>query len=99
MNILPSSLLPADRRAAPTFGIRAESIRLADGPGTFTARVARVEQIGASTVVHLEAEGNELAARTTRRDTPDVGSDVAVAFSDEDIRYFESEDGRAVAAR
>ena len=99
MNILPSSLLPADRRVAPVFGIRAELIRLGEGPGVFTARVALVEQIGASTVVHLEADGNEIVARTATREVAGVGSDVTVSFSDGDVRYFESADGRAVAGR
>ena len=99
MNILPSKLLPADRRVAPTFGVRPELIRLDGGPGNFRARVTLVEQIGASTVVHLDAEGSEVVARITRRDAPGIGSEVAVAFADEDVRHFESQDGRAVAGR
>ena len=99
MNILPSGLLPPDRRAAPFFGVRAEKVHLRSGPSGLRADVVLVEQIGASTVVHLEAGGHPLVARVESRDTPGPGTTIDVSFDDEDLRYFESEDGRAVAPR
>ena len=96
MNILPSRLLPADRRVAPTFGVRAERVQLGrDGP-VFTATVNGVEQLGASAVIHLEREGLELFARSDDRETPGPGDVVGVSFGDRDLRFFESDDGRAV---
>ena len=97
MNILPARLLPADRHAAPVFGIRAEKIVLGADNGVFRAAVSLVEQIGAATIVHLEADGASLAARTTERDAPAPGSEVSVSFDEADVRYFDAEDGRAVA--
>ncbi len=97
MNILPARLLPADRRHAPFFGVRAEHIHLGGGGRVFDARVVLVEQVGASTVVHLDADGTALAARSDTRAVPSPGATVGVAFVDDHIRYFDSEDGRAVA--
>lgn len=98
MNILPSRLLPADRRVAPAFGIRAECVVLdAAAPPAFGARVALVEHVGASTVVHLDVDGVSVVARSEHRQVPSPGSEVQVSFDDHDLRFFESEDGRAVA--
>lgn len=97
MNILPARLLPPDRRRALTFGVRAEKLVLDEGIPAFHATVVLVEQVGAATVVHLEADGAELIARTDRRDVAAPGSQVAVGFSEGDLCYFDSEDGRAVA--
>ena len=100
MNILPSRLLPPERRFAPVFGIRAERIVLDDGsPVAFAARVALVEHIGASTVIHLDVEGVAVVARSEHRQVPSPGSDVQVSFDDDDLRFFDSDDGRAVARR
>ncbi len=97
MNILPAQMLPPDRRKAPAFGVRAEHIRLGQDGALFNARVVTVEQVGASSVVHLDADGISLIARSESRDVPGPGSDVAVTFSEKHVRYFDSEDGRAVA--
>jgi ABC-type sugar transport system ATPase subunit len=97
MNILPARLLPADRRVAPAFGVRPERIRLGESSPSFTATVTLVEQVGAMTVIHLEADGIPLIARTDHRIVPGPGEQIGVSFSDTDLRYFESEDGRAVA--
>ena len=99
MNILPAELLPADRRAAPVFGIRAERIRLSESATGIPARVVLVEQIGATAVVHLETDRGPVIARMERRDVPGPGMEVGVVFDDADIRYFASEDGLAVAVR
>ena len=99
MNILPTRLLPADRRAAPVFGIRAEKLRLRPGPTAIRAEVVLVEQIGASTVVHLEADGETLAARVEEREVPSPGTTVDLSFEDDDLHFFESDEGRAVAPR
>ena len=98
MNILPSRLLPPDRRAAPTFGVRAERIHLGRNDPSFIATVTEVEQLGASTVVHLESDGAELVARADDRDVQAPGAKVGVSFDHADVRFFESEDGRAVAS-
>ena len=98
MNILPSRLLPADRRAAPTFGVRAERIRLGQDDAVFTATVKDMEQLGASAVVHLENDGAELLVRTEARDIPAPGTEIGISFDHADLRFFESEDGRAVAS-
>ena len=97
MNVLPARLLPADRRVAPAFGVRPEQIRLGESPPSFTATVTLVEQVGATTVVHLEADGISFIARRNHRDGPGPGEKIGVSFADADLRYFESEDGRAVA--
>ena len=97
MNILPADLLPPDRRKAPVFGIRAEKVQLSDDAPNFRATVTLVEYVGASTIVHLDGPGASLVARVEERDVPGPGSQVGVSFTDDNIRYFESEDGRAVA--
>ena len=98
MNILPARLLPAERRVAPVFGIRPEQIRLGESSPSFVTTVTLVEQVGASTVVYLEVDGVPLIARSDRRDGFEPGERLGVSFSDADVRYFESEDGRAVAS-
>ena len=96
MNILPSRLLPSDRRHAPAFGVRAEHVSF-DGSGGFEATVVHVEHVGASSIVHLDADGTAVVARLDSRAAPAPGSIVSVAFADEHVRFFESEDGRAIA--
>ncbi|MDQ3941310.1 MAG: ABC transporter ATP-binding protein [Actinomycetota bacterium] len=97
MNILSSDLLPSDRRAAPVFGIRAERIRLTDIGAGIPARISLVEQVGASTVVHLETSAGPLLVRLERGDVPGPGAEIGISFDDGDIRYFAGEDGPAVA--
>lgn len=99
MNILPTRLLAPERRGAPFFGVRPERMRLEADDPRFSATVILLEHIGASTVVHLEAAGEPVMMRAEHRDVAAVGSEVGVSFHDEDIRYFESADGRAVAPR
>ncbi|MBW3594324.1 MAG: ABC transporter ATP-binding protein [Actinobacteria bacterium] len=96
MSILSSEVLTPDRRKAAAFGIRPERVRLADADGDVKATVEVVEHIGSSTVVHLRTSHGELLARTPGRDVPQPGETVMVSFADRDIRFFESEDGRAV---
>ena len=98
MNILPARLLGPDRRRAPAFGIRPEQLRLDAPSPSFTATVTLIERVGAMTVLYLEVEGVELIARSERRDVPAPGSAVSISFNDDDVRFFESEDGRAVAS-
>jgi ABC-type sugar transport system ATPase subunit len=98
MNILPSRLLPADRRVAPAFGVRAERIRLGADGAAFTATVRGVEQLGASAVIHMESDGTQIVARTGAREVPSPGGVVGISFDERDVRFFESEDGRAVAS-
>lgn len=98
MNILPSDLLAPEHRRAPVFGIRPERVRLRDTDPRIRTKVVLVEHIGSSTVVHLETGDGPLIARTSDRDVPSPGESVDIGFDDSDIRYFESEDGRAVPA-
>jgi ABC-type sugar transport system ATPase subunit len=98
MNILPSRLLPADRRVAPTFGVRAERIRLGEDDPAFTATVQGVEQLGASSVIHMESDGIQIVARSGARDVPSPGDAVGISFDDHDVRFFDADDGRAVAS-
>ena len=96
MNILSTEVLTPERRKAPTFGIRPERVRL-DGSGDgVPATVRVVEQIGSSTLVHLDTAHGSLVVRTDDRRVPDLGVGVHVSFADEHIRYFESDDGRAL---
>jgi len=97
MNILPTRLLPPERRATPVFGVRAERVRLDGGDERFPAKVVLIEHVGASTVMFLEADGETVIARGDRRDLASIGDTVRVSFDDADVRYFESLDGRAVA--
>lgn len=96
MNILSSEFLPPDRRKAPAFGIRPERVRITGAGGGLPARVRVVEQIGSSTLVHLDTSHGELVARTDDRRVPEPGAAVHVSFEDEHLSYFESEDGRAL---
>ena len=98
MNILPSRLLPADRRIASTFGVRAERIRLGQEDPVFTATVHGVEQLGASAVIHMASDGVEIVARSGAREVPSPGQLVGISFDDHDVRFFDSDDGRAVAS-
>lgn len=98
MNILPSRLLPADRRIASTFGVRAERIRLGEDDSAFSATVRGVEQLGASAVIHLESDGIEIVARSGDRAVPSPGALVGISFDDHDVRFFDADDGRAVAS-
>ncbi|MGH2807295.1 MAG: ABC transporter ATP-binding protein [Actinomycetota bacterium] len=98
MNIVSSELLPADRRSSPVFGIRPERIRLGEPDGGIAGRIALVEQVGASTVVHVHTDHGEMLVRTDRRDVPGPGVEVGLEFNDADVRYFASEDGPAVAS-
>lgn len=99
MNILPSNLLPADRRLAPAFGIRPELLHLVERSGDITATVTLVEQVGGATVVHLSVDGAEILVRSETRAVPAPGAEVGVSFRDEDLRFFDSEDGAAVTGR
>ncbi len=99
MNVLPTRLLPPDHHAAPFFGIRAEKVTIVREGGVFRATVRVVEQVGASTLVHLDADGVAVVARVQEREVPAPGTDVALRFRNEDVRYFDAEDGRAVIGR
>lgn len=96
MNILPSNLLAEDRRKAPVFGVRPELVRL-DARGPIRGTVRLVEQIGASSVVHVDTGMGDLLIRTPSRDVARAGEEIAASFDDADIRYFDSDDGPAVA--
>jgi len=98
MNILPSELLPPERRKAPAFGIRPELVKLGDDRGDVKGTVTVIEQVGSSTIVRLETSHGELIARTTDRDATRPGDVVMASFDDAHVRYFESQDGPVVKA-
>ncbi|HVV57670.1 MAG TPA: ABC transporter ATP-binding protein [Gaiellaceae bacterium] len=54
-------------------GIRPEDFRLADGPGTFPARVEFSEQLGPETLVYFRAEGMRLARSPRGADAQEEG--------------------------
>ena len=94
INILPLGALALDDGPAATssLGVRPEDVRLGEG-GT-AARVLAVENLGAETVLLLEAEGRNLHAFLSAGETLGPGDDVTVSVRPGATLFFDAEGRR-----
>ena len=79
-------------------GVRPEQVRRtgADAPGAIAAIVDYVEELGASRLIHTEANGSRIIALDT--DTAEIpsGTPVHLSFSDNALHLFSVDDGRRI---
>jgi len=81
-------------------GLRPEHITLsgeADGPGQAQAVLERVESAGADCLWHFARGSQRFAARAAANDTLRPGASVALHFSPDGARFFDSATGAAIA--
>jgi multiple sugar transport system ATP-binding protein len=86
---------PAAPGGQVILGVRPEHVLFA-APGIGTARIAEVQPTGADTIVVCDLAGQPLIA--SQRDHAHLvrGSDVAVAFAPQGVRWFDAATGAAV---
>jgi ABC-type sugar transport system ATPase subunit len=92
MNLLPGAIFGLDPDTI--VGVRPERVRLA-GDGAIRGEVRRVERTGADGYIHVVGEAASIVARVLASDVVAVGTTVACAFADEDIRMFDRVTGCA----
>jgi ABC-type sugar transport system ATPase subunit len=75
-------------------GVRPERVRVASG-GVFRGEVRRVERTGADGYIHVVGDAASIVARVDASDVVAVGTSVACAFADADMRRFDRSTGQA----
>jgi multiple sugar transport system ATP-binding protein len=95
INLVPPDVLPLGRAPAGTrrLGIRPEDVRLDDGSGV-EARVARVEPLGAETVVLVELAGTTLHALQAGETRLRPGAAARVGVAPEALLFFGADGNR-----
>jgi multiple sugar transport system ATP-binding protein len=89
--------------ATLTMGVRAEDLRLGEGPagaGHIDAHVFAVEPLGAETLLAVETQGarTEVTARLGRNVTAKIGDAVRLHFDPDSVYLFDRAHGRAIPA-
>jgi len=79
-------------------GVRAEQIRVDEGPGTgcFEAMLELAEPLGAETYLHLRTAENTFTARVQAQRTPSPNTRLPVRFDLEEAHLFDAESGLIV---
>jgi sn-glycerol 3-phosphate transport system ATP-binding protein len=79
-------------------GVRPESVRRtgADAPGAIPAVVDYVEELGASRLIHADANGSRIVALDTDTAEIKTGTPVHLSVADSTLHLFSVEDGRRI---
>jgi multiple sugar transport system ATP-binding protein len=110
MNLVPArhsggALLAAGLGALPNgglpenvqLGIRADDLRVrADAPLRVPATVRVVEPLGPEALVYVDADGQEMVAKSTHRTPPRPGDVVSLGLDPADLHVFDVATGRAI---
>jgi multiple sugar transport system ATP-binding protein len=93
LGALPDGGLPPQVQ----LGIRADDLRVGvDAPHRVAATVRVVEPLGPEALVYVDADGQELVAKSTQRVAPRAGDLVSLGFDPADLHVFDATTGRAL---